>query len=463
VSILAKFIRQRAAPERDWPTGTLQDYIDLLQWQGNTYLPQPQQTLGGRQEEIVTDLVGVTQGALKSSGVVAACVSAKARLASEATFTFRRRSSGRPGDMFGAAALAPLQEPWPGATTGDLIARLSMDLDLVGNAFAALGPPSRPGGPNTIRRLRPDWVTIVGGSHLAEDEDNPLWQWDVEPIGYLYHPGGRSRSKPQVLLPAEVAHAMHLPDPEAALIGTSPLAAVVKEVMGDKAMTQHKLKFFENGATPNMVVSLPEAVTPSQFPDWVKAFNDEHEGVANAYRTIYLGGGADVNVVGANLQQLDFKVTQSHGETRVCSALGMEPIIVGVSEGLQRATHSNYAQAARSLGDTTMRPLWRNLAGSLARVVDVPEGAELWYDDRDIAFLREDSKDQAQVEVQQAEAGELWVRAGFKPDSVVKALAAHDITLLEHSGLASVQLQPLGKPANGTGNGNGSGRLSKGQ
>ena len=37
-----------------------------------------------------------------------------------------------------------------------------------------------------------------------------------------------------------------------------------------------------------------------------------------------------------------------------------------------------------------MRPLWRNVAGSLATVVNIPAGSVLWYDDRDIAFLQED-------------------------------------------------------------------------
>src|SRR5438034_6657363 len=36
---------------------------------------------------------------------------------------------------------------------------------------------------------------------------------------------------------------------------------IIQEVLGDAAATTHKLKFFENGATPNIVVSLDKSIT----------------------------------------------------------------------------------------------------------------------------------------------------------------------------------------------------------
>ena len=63
-----------------------------------------------------------------------------------------------------------------------------------------------------------------------------------------------------------------------------------------------------------------------------------HEGLWNAYKTLYLGGGADAKIIGSNMQQLDFKTVQGHGETRIAAAAGVPPIIVGLSEGLEAAT-----------------------------------------------------------------------------------------------------------------------------
>jgi hypothetical protein len=392
-----------------------------------------QQTLGESQEQIGTDFRALVHGAYKRDGVVFACMLVRMLLFSEARFAFRRLRNGRPGDLFGTADLASLERPWPGATTGDLLARAIQDVDLCGNFFAAW----RPGG--QIRRLRPDWVTIVLGSDSAE----PLMDPDVQVAGYAYTPGGAgSGASPEILRTETVAHFAPIPDPESPFRGMTWLHPIVTEIMGDLAASQHKLRFFEKGATPNLVVQLDPSVNRNAFEDWVEAFRAGHEGLANAYKTLFLGGGAKATVVGANLRQLDFKATQGAGETRIAAAAGVPPVLVGLSEGLQAATYSNYGQARRRFADGTMRPLWRNLCGSLAPIIRVPGGAELWYDDSDIAFLQEDAKDDADIVATQAQSIRQLTDGGYLPESVIAAVTAGDLTLLQHSGLTSVQLVP---------------------
>jgi hypothetical protein len=94
-----------------------------------------------------------------------------------------------------------------------------------------------------------------------------------------------------------------------------------------------------------------------------------------------------------------------------------------------------------------MRPLWRNASGSLASIIDVPDDAELWYDDRDIAFLREDKRDAAEIFQTQASTVANLVREGFTSASAKAAVAAQDVSLLDHTGYLSVQLQPPGTVA----------------
>src|SRR5690606_14543467 len=113
-----------------------------------------------------------------------------------------------------------------------------------------------------------------------------------------------------------------------------------------------------------------------------------------------------------------------------------------LSEGLQAATYSNYSQARRRFADGTLRPLWRSAAQALATIVDVPEDAELWYDDRDVAFLREDRRDSAEIQARQAQTIRTLVDAGYDPATVVPAVTSENFRLLQHSGLYSVQLRP---------------------
>src|SRR5206468_3219708 len=121
------------------------------------------------------------------------------------------------------------------------------------------------------------------------------------------------------------------------------------------------------------------------------------------------------------------------GETRIAAAAGVPPVIVGLSEGLQAATYSNYSQARRRFADGTMRPLWRDACSTLATIINVPSNAELWYDDRDIPALKEDVQDKAKELQELATAANQLVSAGYDPDSIVEALDAGDFSLLTHS------------------------------
>jgi phage portal protein BeeE len=416
----------------------LDDWANYFNFNGLSYPLGPSTTLGAKAEEIPPNFEGYVQGIYKANGVVFACMLVRLLLFSEARFQFRRIQSGRPGELFGTTALRTLEQPWPGGTTGDLLTRAIQDADLAGNFYAV----RRPG---RIRRLRPDWMTIVLGSEQEPQADIGAGDIDAEVIGYVYQPGGpRSGAKPVPLLRQQVAHFAPIPDPAASFRGMSWLTPVIRELMADGAATTHKLKFFENGATPNLVVSLDPSIEREAFERWIKTFEDSHEGVLNAYKTLYLGGGANVEVVGKDLRQLQFKDTQGAGETRIAAAAGVPPVIVGLSEGLEAATYSNYGQARRRFADGTMRPLWRNMAGSLATIVDVPAAAELWYDDRDISFLQEDLKDAAEIQQVQAQAIKALTEAGFRPEAVVEAIVAGDLGRLDHTGLFSVQLRPAG-------------------
>jgi phage portal protein BeeE len=413
-------------PKRDiWP---------FVNFGGTTYPLTLNQTLIGNRETPAPGYSGLVQWAYQANPVVFACHQVRQSLFSEARFQFRQVRNGRPGDLFGTAALRVLEQPWPNGTTGDLLAHMIQDADLAGNAFV-----TRTG--DRLARLRPDWVTIVMGSE--RDPDVGAWDPESEVLGYVYTPGGPGSGRAPVFLDRSVvAHFAPTPDPLSPYRGMSWLTPVLREIGADVAMTDHKSAFLEHGATPNMVVSLDPAITTAQFNAWKDAFDAGHTGVQNAYKTLFLGGGAKVEVVGKDLQQLDFKQVQGAGETRIAAAAGVPPVIVGLSEGLQAATYSNYSQARRRFADGTMRPLWRNVSASLATVVAVPGGAELWVDDRDIAFLRDDAKDVSEIQSTDAQAIKTLVDSGFDPASVVDAITAGDLERLKHTGLYSVQLQP---------------------
>jgi phage portal protein BeeE len=353
---------------------------------------------------------------------------------SQGRFQYQRLTKGRPGDLWGDDSLGVLEKPWPGGTTSDLLATMLLDADLGGNAY--IGKIGR-----QLVRLRPDWVEVILGERIGGI--GPL-----EKVGYLYWHGGKGPGgdDPVPFLASEVSHFMPMPDPLYGYRGMSWLTPVIREIQSDGAATSHKLKFFENAATPNLSVSLPKEITPQQFDEFVELMDSKHSGFQNAYKTLYTGGGADVTVIGANMQQLDFKVTQGAGETRIALAAGIHPAVAGLSEGMQGASLNagNFSAARRQTADIEFAHLWGNVASSLEVIIPPPSGSRLTIDKRDIPFLREDEKDAAEIE--QIKAGTIanLVKEGFTSESAVAAVDGQDMTLLVHSGLVSVQLQAPG-------------------
>jgi phage portal protein BeeE len=404
-------------------------------YNGNTYQLPIQTTMPGQKAQpIGSTFEGYVLGGLSSNGVIFGLASTRMRVFSEARFQFQRMRGGRSGDLFGTPDLAKLEAPWPGGTTGDLLAAMLLHADFAGNAFVY-------DTGQQLTLLRPDWCDV-----LLADLRNPVG--DV--VGYrqvglqYWHGGKQQRGTPVTLLAGEYAHFAPQPDPLCPWRGMSWLTPVIREIQADSAATAHKLAFFENAATPNVAVSLPKEITPEQFEAFVNKMDETHKGVSNAYKTLYTGGGADVTVIGADMKQLDFKVTQGAGETRIAQAAGVPPVVAGLSEGMQGSSLNagNFGQARRQFADQTLSQLWRNAAGSLDVIVATPADARLWYDARDIPFLLEDQKDAAEILKERMLTIESAIRGGYTPDSATAAVVAGDLTLLKHTGLFSVQLQP---------------------
>ena len=448
---LASWLRERpraSSGERPLP---FDEWLSWFRFAGLNY-PVLNQTMGGiPQAEVPPTFDGFSEYSYKRNSIVFSCIAARMMLFSEARFMWRPPGSVNNGDLFRTPALELLEAPWPRGSTRDLLTLMLLHVDIGGNSYVCLDYVN---GRKTLEIARPDWVWIVRGSRRA---DGLVGDLDTETIGYIYRPMGSG--DPKTLLPEQVAHFMPLPDPVFPFRGMSWLQPVIEEIMSDSATTTHKLEYFNNAATPNLVVNFGSQVNKEDFEQWVELFEDEHAGSMNAFKSIYLAGGADAKVVGSNLNELDFRNVQAHGETRVCNAARVPAIIVGVSEGLDSGTYSNFGQAKRLFADGTMRPLWGGATERLAQLIDAPGDATLAYDDRQIAFLAEDQKDAATIQQTQAATIKSLIDAGYKPDTVVKAVQSGDFSQLVHTGLYSVQLQPPGttftptQSLNGTGNG----------
>ena len=364
-----------------------------------------------------------------SSGVVFGVIQARMSLFTEAEFKFQRLEDK---SLFGSSALLPLEEPWPGGTTGELLARMEQDVSLAGNAYIRRTSEG-------LERLRPDCVTII--SEIVKDANDTEIR---HVVGYWFDPTGFDNVRQPTYFPEEeVAHWAPIPDPWATWRGMSWLTPVLREVDADMQLTDYKRAYLNNAATPNLLIKYNGKIGGEKLTRLREQLQARHGGVGNAFKTLVLDEGADASVVGNNLEQLAFSATQAAGENRIAVAGNVPAIVVGLKEGLQAATYSNYEQAMRRFADLFGRPQWRSACAALAKLIEVPADCRLWYDTSAIAALRQGEKEQADTMQVLATAANSLVMAGYTPASINAALSAGDVTLLEHSGLVSVQMQTL--------------------
>lgn len=385
-------------------------------------------------ERLLPQFEQFAANAYAGNSVVFALIGKRLALFSEATFRFQALKDKR---MYGTTALAKLENPWLNGSTGELLARMEQDVSLAGNCYI------RDAG-DRLERLRPDWVTIV--SLVSADA---MGRQVREVIGYYFEPVGDPDRANEFYPVNEVAHWSPIPDPLANFRGMSWLTPVIREINADVSMSAHRDSFFRNGATPNVVVKYQQKLKQEQRDDIRDAIAARHAGSENAFTTMVLDQGADLTVVGANMEGSAFTALQAAGELRIAAAAMVPPRIAGISAAIQTGVPrpGELADDMRLFVDGTLRPNWRTACAALSVLVTVPSGSKLWFDTSDISALRQGETDAATTMQLNASTANTLIMAGYDPDAVVQAITAGDMSILsgQHSGLTSVQMHAPGE------------------
>lgn len=389
---------------------------------------------GSPAEDIGSSFPEIISQVRDRNGVVAAAAQARALLVSQMRFAWRSEIDGR---IFGSGDLAPLERP--GAESRPvMLYRAEEDASYGGNAYVR-----RRG--NNLYRLRPDWTELLIGSD--ELPDDVAAGADAEVVGYRYWPGGDRTGTPMLFTTSEVMHFAPEPHPLRRFVGASWVTSILRDIISDGQASEHVSNYFANAATANMVVKAPDGTTMDQFREWVDMFEAAHAGVANAWSNIYVAAGTDVAVVGSNLADLDLKQLTGAFEARITVRSRVPAPVLGTREGMQGSAlnSGNYGQVRRLWADGWFAPYADMWCAAFEQIVPPPASSvELTYRRDRILFLQEDQADQANILSTQAQAMRQWVDAGYEPDTVRDAVATNDISKLRHTGLAPVQVQPVG-------------------
>lgn len=209
-------------------------------------------------------------------------------------------------------------------------------------------------------------------------------------------------------------------------VGCSPLAKVVREVLGDDEAHAWQMSMLQNGGSAGMVVQVPAETSISE--DAAEKLKDgltERFSGSNRGKVGVLTGGATMEQYGFSPEQMDMKALHRIPEERIAAVLRVPAIIAGLGAGLDRSTYSNFREAREMFAEMTILPLYA-FDAAVVNAQLVPEFTsdpqiKVVFDITDLRALQEDEDNKWKRLNEAVKTG--WVRpdeartdVGLPPD-----------------------------------------------
>lgn len=311
----------------------------LPDWQKGRELPRPH------------DYRTFAQEGYRENVIINACIREKATSVAEAKLKIGEMVGDEVEPVSSSSPVALLLEnPNPEQTSFEFLETLITHLDYSGNAYVHK-LRSKGGVVLQLWMLAPDRMTIVPG------EDGLVKEYKWSPVG-----GG----KDEVIHADDVIHIKY-PDPLDDYYGLSPIVPVARWADVDNSSADYLRAFFTNGATPKQIIITKIGTTPKERDRVKELWREQYGGVEGWHSVGVIDADIEVKSVGTKPDELELGSVFSQTETRLCTAFGVPPILIGVLIGLIRSTFANYKEARKSFWQETLAPLYVRIGTALQR------------------------------------------------------------------------------------------------
>jgi len=261
------------------------------------------------------------------------------------------------------------------------------DFKLFGNTYLRKIRSSTRGTVTALQFLPQDMVRPVGNGV------NPLTH-------YIYTTDGRSFDIPV----SDIIHIRYGRDPSDIRIGRAPLTAVLREIATDNTASTTAYGLLANGAMPSLIVGpdAKETTVDMSMDDARQVKRQLHEDLTGdgSGGIVVMTGAYKMDRVSLTPSELALDSVRRVPEERICSALGINPMVLGLGSGLERSTYSNYERAQQAAWEDGMVPLLRTLADAitadlLPEYPETQQGDFVMYDLETVRALADDMQAEA--------------------------------------------------------------------
>lgn len=297
---------------------------------------------------LVNDLSSVTypednyqnfavQGYNRSS-IVNACIRELSTGAASARYYAQADTADGMVEVENSRLTQLLYRPNPDQDFYSWIERLVTYLYVSGNVYV-LKERARDNSVVAMYLLRPDRMAVVpsgeGVSGYSYTIDGKEYFLDKEDVGHL-----------------------KFPNPANDTYGLSPLHVLAKTVNLDMSMTDFAKVYFQNAGVPSGLLKIKRRLTSQQEADRLRSrWRSSFGGTNNFHKVAVLDDDAEYQQMASSPSDMALTELHNHTESRICSVLGVPPILISANVGLARSTFANYREARFSFHSETLEPL----------------------------------------------------------------------------------------------------------
>ena len=314
-----------------------------------------------------------------------------------------------------------LKTPAEETTQYDFLETLMTQLNIAGNVYVlkergALGVVS-------LMLLRPDRVTVLPGRG---------YQYDVSGARYI-------------IPDRDVGH-LKFPNPQNDFYGLSPIQPLLKQISLDTSATDFTRTFFNNAGVPSGLLKLKRKINSADEAEKLRVqWRSQFQGTRNWHRIAILDEDATYETMGSSISQMEIPDLRVLSESRICSAFGVPPILVGANVGLQRSTFSNYREARESFWEETLLPMYRRVEQFMVKLLESEfprEQGTIAFDFSEVRALQEDEDAMVNRKLIKAQIANVFINSGFTPASALQVAGIGED--MDHTGYLPTTLNVLG-------------------
>jgi HK97 family phage portal protein len=336
-------------------------------------------------------------GDLGLNSIIAVGIDWYVRNYPQATLKYYRPVDSQQADTEDHPVLKLIAQPDPTITAGLFWGWVIQDYKLFGNTY--------------IKKIRGTSNTVTALQYLPQDMVRPVGN-GLQPLThYVYTTDGRSFQIPL----EDIIHIRYGREPSDIRLGRSPIQAVLREIATDNTASSTAWGLLSNGATPSLIVgpdSKDQAVDIS-IDDARQVKRQLHEDLTGdgSGGIVVMTGAYKMDRVSLTPSELALDSVRRVPEERICSALGLNPMVLGLGSGLERSTYSNFERAQQAAWEDGMVPMLRVLSDAITAnlLPEYPETQEGDYVAYDLEAVRALADDLAA----EAERAERLYKAGI--------------------------------------------------